>query len=184
MHFSRSLSVDTDEQIARSVQQGRIDDLALLVERHHSSLLGFLYRMTGGDRALAEDLVQDTFLHVLRSIRQYRPAQRFKPWLYAIALNAARDHFKRADTRRTDTVSDEDLAAVPVPMDDPVLTADDIQQIAAAIKRLPLHQREVVVLRYYEDWSLAEIAEALHIPTGTVKSRLSLGLQRLRSLLK
>src|SRR3989304_58224 len=76
MHFSRSLSVDTDEQIARSVQQGRIDDLALLVERHHSSLLGFLYRMTGGDRALAEDLVQDTFLHVLRSIRQYRPAQR------------------------------------------------------------------------------------------------------------
>src|SRR5512147_3215993 len=103
----------TDEQLARRVQRGHISDLTLLVERHHSPLLGFLYRLTGGDRALAEDLTQESFLRALRSIQQYQPSRRFKPWLYAIAVNVARDHFKRADTRYAVTLTDDELLALP-----------------------------------------------------------------------
>lgn len=174
--------MQTDEQLARQMQQGDANALAQLVERHHSPLLGFLYRLTGGDRALAEDLTQDTFLRVLRTIRQYRASRPFKPWLYAIALNVARDHFKRADTRHTDSATDDVLDDIAAPREDEL--DFDARQVVAAITALPEHQRVAILLRYYQDLSLAEIAEALNIPIGTVKSRLSLGLQRLRSRLE
>ncbi len=174
----------TDEQVARNVQRGRTADLAVLVERHHSSLLGFLYRLTGGDRSLAEDLTQEAFLRALRSIRQYRPTQRFKPWLYAIAVNAARDHFKRADTRRAVSVSDDDLLGLADPIEWDDAPVDAGQQVAEALAALPAHQREAIVLRYYQELSLAEIAEVLAVPIGTVKSRLSLGLRQLRVWLR
>lgn len=174
--------MQTDEQLALRVQQGDTTALAQLVERHHSPLLGFLYRLTGGDRALAEDLAQDTFLRVLRTCHQYRAARPFKPWLYAIALNIARDHFKRADTRHTDSAADDVLDGLAAPLEDEL--DFDARQVAAAITALPEQQRVAILLRYYQDLSLADIAETLNIPIGTVKSRLSLGLQRLRSRLE
>lgn len=174
----------TDEQLARGVQRGRASDLAQLVERHHSPLLGFLYRLTGGDRLLAEDLTQETFLRVLRSIKQYQPSRPFKPWLYAIAVNVARDHFKRAETRHAVTLTDEELLALPDPIDLDEAIAIDGPRLTAAIMALPAHQREAIILRYDQDLSLAEIAAVLSIPIGTVKSRLSLGLRQLRMWLK
>jgi RNA polymerase sigma-70 factor (ECF subfamily) len=174
----------TDEQLARRVQRGHTSDLALLVERHHSPLLGFLYRLTGGDRALAEDLTQETFLRALRSIRQYQTSRPFKPWLYAIAVNVARDHFKRAATRYVVMLTDDELLALPDPIDLEEVIEVDGPRLAAAIMSLPLHQREAIILRYDQDLSLAEIAAVLSIPIGTVKSRLSLGLRQLRQQLK
>ncbi len=179
----RSPALSTDEQLALRVQQGSRHDLTTLVERHHSDLLGFLYRQTGGDRALAEDLAQEAFLRVVRAIGQYSYPRPFKSWLYAIALNVARDHFKRAETRHTDSMpNDFDAPAADAP-DDDLLTTEEARQVAALVAALPTHQREAVLLRYYQDFSLAEIAAALDVPVGTVKSRLSLGLERLRELM-
>jgi RNA polymerase sigma-70 factor, ECF subfamily len=170
-----------DETLARSLQRGDSRALAALVERHHSFLLGYLYRMTSGDHPLAEDLVQETFLRVLRNIRQYHYPERFKPWLYAIATNLARDHYKRADTRHTDSINTDTLHLPDSDQPEPTFLAhDDAKQVIAALAALPDLQRETVILRYYQDLSLAEIAESLNIPVGTVKSRLSTGLQKLR----
>jgi RNA polymerase sigma-70 factor, ECF subfamily len=177
-------SLLADEQLARRVQRGHTADLAALVERHHSPLLGFLYRLTGGNRALAEDLTQESFLRALRSIQQYQPARPFKPWLYAIAVNVARDYFKRAEVRYAVTLADDDLLALPDPIGLEETIELDGARIAAAIGALPVQQREAIILRYYQDLSLAEIAATLDIPIGTVKSRLSLGLRRLRLWLK
>lgn len=174
----------TDEQLARRVQRGHISDLALLVERHHSPLLGFLYRLTGGDRALAEDLTQESFLRALRSIQQYQTSRPFKPWLYAIAVNVARDHFKRAEMRHAITLSDDELSALPDPIELDEAIEIDRARLSAAIMALPVHQREALILRYDQDLSLAEIAAVLSVPIGTVKSRLSLGLRQLRQWLK
>ncbi len=174
-----------DEDLALGIQRGNSDDLGLLVERHHSALIGFLYRMMG-DRALAEDLAQETFLRVLRSIQQYQHPRPFKPWLYMIATNIARDHYKRAETRHVESMPAEGnhfvSAGQPLP-EDVLLLHDEAQAVARSLLGLPDHQREAVILRYYQELSLAEIAEALHIPLGTVKSRLSLGLGRLRTIL-
>jgi RNA polymerase sigma-70 factor (ECF subfamily) len=178
--------VRTDEELALGVQRGGKDDLAALVERHHSPLLGYLYRMTGGDRALAEDLVQETFLRVLKSISQYRHPRPFKAWLYAIATNIARDHYKRADVRRTAALPDSDALGVdPIgDWEDDALAGEQSRRLIASVRALPDHQREAIVLRYVQMLSLADIAEALDVPLGTVKSRLSLGLKRLREVME
>lgn len=181
----RSAALRTDEELARGIQRGEADALTHLVERHHSPLLGFLYRMTGGDRALAEDLAQEAFLRVLRSIDQYAYPRPFKPWLYGIATNVARDYFKRAEMRHTDSMPDGEIGTDDAPRpEEALLSEDEARRVAAAVKDLPAHQREAVILRYYQDLSLAEIADVLGVPTGTAKSRLSLGLRRMREALE
>src|SRR5690348_4545040 len=97
----------SDEQLAQQLQDGDRAALTALVERHYDPLLGYLYRLARGDRPLAQDLAQETFLHALRGITHYTYPRPFKPWLYAIATNLARNHYNRADTRRTDN-TDED----------------------------------------------------------------------------
>ncbi len=86
--------------------------LAVLVTRHHAPLLGYLYRLVGGDRQLSEDLVQETLLHVLRQ-RTYQAGRPFKPWLYMIATNLARDYFKSAVVRKSRRSDDEEEAYPP-----------------------------------------------------------------------
>lgn len=166
-----------------AVQAGDRAALAGLVERHHSPLLGYLYHMVGGNRPLAEDLVQETFVRLLRG-GTYTPDRAFKPWLYAIAGNLARDHFKAAATRYR--APGADPPDQPDPGADPeaqVLVAEQEQQVAAALARLAPEYRAALVLRFYGDLSLQEVATALNIPLGTVKSRLSVGCRRLRDIL-
>ncbi len=175
----------TDEALAQGVKEGNRQHLALLVERHHSLLIGFLYRMTGGDRLAAEDLAQEAFLRVMRAIGQYEYPRPFKPWLYQIATNLTRDHYKQAETRRVvGTEEDAEWMDDDAPLPEELLVMDaEVQQVVLALKRLPEHQRAAVILRYYEELPLAEIAEILDVPVGTVKSRLSMGLGRLRDAL-
>lgn len=177
----------TDEQLAYHIQQGNAQALATLVERHHSLLLGYLYRLTGGHRPLAEDLTQEAFLRAVRRIAQYQYPRPFKPWLYAIATNLARDHYKQAEQRYA-TVALDLAETVPDhqthPLGEAVFTQAEAQAVARALATLPPPQRETIVLRYYQDLSLDDIAATLHIPVGTVKSRLSLGLKRLKTLLR
>ncbi len=177
----------TDEQLASAIAHGSGDALTTLVERHHNALVGYLYRVTGGDRALAQDLTQETFLRLLRTISHYEYPRPFKPWLYAIATNLARDHYKRADTQHTFDDIDDTLPFAdhePAQLEDSLFMDAEMRRTARALNDLPDFQREVVTLRYQQELSLAEIAEALNIPVGTVKSRLSIGLRRLRDLLE
>lgn len=179
--------MQTDESLAQGIQQGCIPHLALLVERHYSPLKGYLYRMTNGNLLLSEDMAQETFLRALGNIHQYQYPRPFKAWLYAIATNLVRQHFEQADTRHTITASEMDWHNLrdiePLP-ETQLTTHEETQQVIQALAKLPLHQREVILLRYYEEMPLAEIAESLKIPEGTVKSRLSIGLRRLRELVE
>lgn len=158
--------------------------LEQLVRRHQGPLLGFFYRMLGGDRALAEDLVQDTFLRLLRQ-RTYRPPLAFRPWLYAVASNVARDH-RRAARSRPAGAGDELLALLPDPAPGPDERAAamlEATRLGDALARLGEDVRATLVLRYANDLSLADISAVLGVPLGTVKSRLNAGTRRLRELL-
>jgi RNA polymerase sigma-70 factor (ECF subfamily) len=178
------MSTGTDEQLAQQLQNGDRAALAALVERHYDPLLGYLYRLARGDRPLAQDLAQETFLHALRGIAHYTYPRPFKPWLYAIATNLARNHYNRADTRRTDnTDEDAEYGAEDAP-DSELFERDEAQAVIAALDSLPDHQREVIVLYFYQSLSQQAIAETLAIPLGTVKSRLSIGVSRLRERIK
>lgn len=176
----------TDEEIALSIQQGNSEALAYLVERHHGRLIGYLYLLLGGDRTQAEDLTQEAFLRALRAIGHYTYPRPFKPWLYAIAVNLAHNHHDRAKTRGM-VAGDNVLETLPDEADSvEAMVAQDgeIERMIVLLGRLPLQQRETVILRYVEGLSQAEIAEVLNVPVGTVKSRISLGLSRMRTLMQ
>jgi RNA polymerase sigma-70 factor (ECF subfamily) len=174
-----------DEQLMTAVLAGDRAALAALVERHYAPVLGYLYRLVGGRRALAEDLAQETFICLLRP-SGYQPSRPFKPWLYAVATNQTRDHFKSAAVRHTATGQDEALLevhdATPGP-EDLALAAEQGSAVASAIGRVGEEYRATLLLRFYNGLSLQEIAAALDVPLGTVKSRLSVGTRRLRELL-
>jgi RNA polymerase sigma-70 factor, ECF subfamily len=174
-----------DEELAKRLQQGDQIALVELVARHHSPLIGYLYRLTNGDRPLAEDLAQDAFVRLIQGIQQYQYPRPFKPWLYRIATNAARDVFKSAHNRRAVSIDEENAAMFQetTQPEEVIMSESEMNRVALAFRCLPHHQKEVVILRYYQELSLNDIADALDIPLGTVKSRLSLGLTRLRTLL-
>jgi RNA polymerase sigma-70 factor (ECF subfamily) len=186
------LKTHSDEHLMQAVVLGDGNALTFLVERHHTLLLGYMYRMVGGDRALAQDLTQETFVRMMRAIQQegYRSGHVFKTWLYAIATNLARDHFKSAHTRYStpgSTSSGErhfpELADASSGPEELVLSAERVREVANAVEQLVPEYRAVVLLRFYSEMSLQDIATALQIPVGTVKSRLSVGCRRLRELL-
>jgi RNA polymerase sigma-70 factor (ECF subfamily) len=175
----------TDEQLIASVLQGEHAALAPLVERHHGPLFGYLYRLTRGQRQLAEDLVQDTFVRILQQ-DSFQPGRPFKPWMYAIATHLAYDHLRKIAARPTTSLEDpaqlEIHDAGPGP-EEQAEAATNSQAVVRAVHQLAPEYQETVMLRFYGGLCLQEIAEALGIPLGTVKSRLSVGTHRLRTLL-
>lgn len=184
---SRSHQRDTDEDLARLLQRGNRDALDVLVERHYDALMGYLFRLLHGDRELAEDIAQDSFLRVIRGIGGYTYPRPFKPWFYAIATNLARDHYRGAETRRITTLPQTGELNPALAVDpstgsgeEGLIAVDEGRAVVAALASLPDHQREVMILYFYQDMPLQAIADTLAIPLGTVKSRLSIGVVRLR----
>ena len=172
-----------DEALFREWQEGHAGALEALVRRHHAPLLAHLYRLVG-DRALAEDLVQETFLRLVREGHAYRYPRPFAPWLYTIARNLARNHWQSAYQRRVAVGT----AAAEAPADtpDPAAWLERLEQregLHAALAALPLEQREVLSLRYGQGRPVEEAAALLGLPAGTVKSRTFAALRRLRALL-
>lgn len=177
---------ETDEQLMARAMRGNHAALACLVERYYASVLAYLYRLVGQNRPLAEDLAQEAFLRLLQQ-ETYDPRRAFRPWLFAIATNLARDHFKSAATRHTQPglegaalVAMADAAPGP---EERALTSEQGAAVAVAIGQLSEEYRVAILLRFYRGLSIQEIAQALDIPLGTVKSRLSVGTRRLRTLL-
>jgi RNA polymerase sigma-70 factor, ECF subfamily len=177
----------SDEDLMAAVLVGDEAALTTLVSRHHAPLFGYLYRVVGGDRALAEDLVQETLLRLVRQ-QTYQSGRPFRPWLYAIATNLARDYFKSSAVRQALRGGNQEQALLHLrdPQASPeerALEAEQSGEVRGALAQLGEGYRVVVLLRFYQGLSLQEIAETLRIPLGTVKSRLSVSVHRLRSIL-
>ena len=135
------------------------------------------------DRAAAEDLVFRTLALAVRRICQYSECAPFYSWLYSILLNLHRSDARKmkAEVLETGEIRD-DFSPVWSDIGDPV-APDEATAVREAVRRLPSPFRETVVLRYFEDRSLSEIAEMTSVPIGTVKSRLKRAQWRLNELL-
>jgi RNA polymerase sigma-70 factor (ECF subfamily) len=158
--------------------QGEESAFSELFARHAPRLHGALRRMVGP--AAADDVLQSTFLSIVRSRGRYERGAPFRPWLYTVAVNAARDHLRRH--RREKVQAPEDLperAADPVPTPDPGLT----RVVEQALTQLPANQREAIVLHRFEGFSFREIGELLGVSETAVKVRAHRGYERLRVLL-
>jgi RNA polymerase sigma-70 factor (ECF subfamily) len=159
-----------------------------LVERYQAQIHALAMRMVRRTED-AQDLTQETFVRMFRALDRYDPARPFAAWLYTIATRLCIDHIRRNRAKlmplvRREIGSDEEQT---IELEDPGPRPDDLaarseeeQRTAALVDSLPPHYRIVVVLRHQQDLSYEEIAEALHLPLGTVKAR----IHRARALLK
>jgi RNA polymerase sigma-70 factor (ECF subfamily) len=150
-----------------------------LFTRHAGAVRRYLTRVAG-NAAAADDLVQTTFLSVVKARGRFLAGARFKPWLYAIATNAARDAHRRT---KSETVTDD--GALPDEAIDPELRDPGLErQVRAALARLPEAQREAIVLHRFEGLSFAEIAGIVGLTESAVKVRAHRGYETLRTVLK
>ena len=163
--------------------QGDRPAFAELIHRYSNELLHFLTRFLGS-RAAADDVFQETFLQVHLSAETFDTKRRFKPWLFTIAANKARDyhrkHGRRPPVSLSASVGEEgdsqryvDLLAADLPgPESPILDAERSRLVKQVVDSMPPHLREILLLSYFQRMSYKEIAGTLEIPLGTVKSRL------------
>lgn len=179
--LSAVAEAETDEELAKRTFAGDTEAAEALLQRYRAPLFGMLVRVCR-DASDAEELFQEAFLRALSSKHLYDPARRFKPWIFTIALNLARDRLKRKAHPATPELHPGHELPEPPGRDhesDWAHRAD----LLRAMSELPEPQREVVLLKYFEGMDEPEIAEAAGIPRGTVKSRLHHALRKLRDLL-
>jgi len=174
----------TDEQLLAEYRAGDKTKFAVLVLRYQRELYHFLVRFLG-DRAAAEDVFQETFLQVHQSADQFDPQRRFRPWLFTIAANKARDLI-RSQARRPanplqasispgDEESGEfiDLMQAAESMPGEPMEREELQQqVQKTVMSMPDHLREILLLSYFHQFPYKQIGDILDIPLGTVKSRL------------
>lgn len=182
----------SDQDIVEAVLAGQQHRFAELVERYQRQIVNYVYRMIH-DYEDAVDLSQDVFLKAYSALDSYRPKYPFPAWLFRIARNATIDEIRR---RRLSTVSlDEPLetsdgsierepAGEGAGPEDLVLENELHERVEAAMARLPDKYREPLVLRHAAEMSYEEIAEALELPLGTVKTRIFRAREALRDSLE
>jgi RNA polymerase sigma-70 factor (ECF subfamily) len=177
--------VASDEDLMLSYQRGDRDALDALVERYLTPVYRYLLRLVAQPE-LAKDLTQDCFVRLVRCGRLYQYPRPFRPWLYTIATNTLRRHLESAYHRHPSVPYEQDdrLAAVAETPHLLIGAWADRDTLQVALGLLSPDHREVITLRYTEDFALTEIAAILHLPLGTVKTRLLRALRRLRVLLE
>jgi RNA polymerase sigma-70 factor (ECF subfamily) len=191
-----NLTGASDPEVVQWAQHGHEPAFRELVRRYERPVFSLLYRMVR-DRALAEDLAQETFIKVLNGIKSYNPQFKFSSWIFKIANNAAIDHLRRRDL---DTLSLDGAphATTPEEMSATALQLGDrgespLQEVEArelgsaierAIAKLRPEYRACILLRHVEGHSYEEIARILDLPLGTVKTYIHRGRNELRVYLE
>jgi len=174
----------TDEQLLEGYRHGERPAFALLVGRYQRELFHFLVRFLG-NRSAAEDVFQETFLQVHQSAEQFDLQRRFRPWLFTIAANKARDLIRSQARRPTNPLQatinpgdDEsgeflDLMQSVADLPSSAMEKKELQELVhGTVSTMPEHLREILLLSYFHQFPYKQISEILDIPLGTVKSRL------------
>jgi len=166
--------MSTDEQLILEFQQGSQAAFMELFGRYREPIYGF-FRRRLEDMGRAEELAQETFLAVVRGIARYEPRALVRTYLYGIAMNLlAAERRKRAHEAAGRKATRDPVAATDT---------DSVLWVRQAIEKLDDQDREVLMLREYEQLSYAEIAAMLGIPVNTVRSRLFRARMALKNLL-
>jgi RNA polymerase sigma-70 factor, ECF subfamily len=181
---------EEDVRLMERAREGELEAFALLVRRHRDRLATFLYRLCW-DHDKAEDGAQEVFLRLWLARRRYQARSKFTTFLYQIAQNYWRDELRRRRVRPPELCSIEAHSPGELPLQAPAVTEPHYHlflryqqwRVRQAIDRLPERYRLVFVLVHLEGHRLAEVAEILQIPVGTVKSRMNAAVRLLRSWL-
>jgi RNA polymerase sigma-70 factor (ECF subfamily) len=166
-----SIHVVEDRSPADRARHGDLGAFEELMHARIDAIHRLSYAITG-DEADARDATQETFIAAWRRIRELRDPDRFDAWLQRIAVNAARMTLRARGRRRVREIPSGDVAALTAVADRAIPVRSDADILGMALERLTDDQRAILALHHLEGRGVAELAEILEIPTGTVKSRL------------
>ncbi len=177
-------SAASDEGLLADFLAGNQTAFERLVERHSEDLFRFVGRFIRS-AASAEDVVQETFIQVFQSAAGFDLTRRFRPWLFTIAANKARDHLRSRVRKKELPLSQgggsddsegasylDFLSDDAAPPEAALEVEETRQRVGDIVSRMPDNLREVLLLGYFQRFAYKEIADILSIPLGTVKSRL------------
>jgi RNA polymerase sigma-70 factor (ECF subfamily) len=185
------LSAEADEDLMVRYQRGEVRAFEILLGRHRKSVFNFILRYVG-DKETAEDLLQETFMRVIKGAEAYKRQAKFTTWLYTIARNLCVDQTRRRKHRRHASLdapmaSDADsgtlLDVIPgseMASDRKTVNKQLYTRLQGAIAALGDEQREVFLMREFLDMPFKQIAEVVGVPENTVKSRMRYALEKLR----
>ncbi len=177
-----------DDELIRRVALGDRQAFEALYDRYAASVFGVALRMLG-EREIAEEAVQEIFWRIWQRAASFDRSRAFAPWLFGIAHNYCIDELRRRRVRPQPVYEDDEhpvLSDIPDEADvgETAVLSDQRRIVREALDQLPDEQREALLLAYFGGLTQQEIATRLGNPLGTVKTRMRLGLQKLRALLQ
>ncbi|MEH7225964.1 RNA polymerase sigma factor [Bacillus sp. JJ1566] len=174
-----------DQELIEEILKGSQAAMEVLTRKYYKLIYAFVYRKVG-NKEMAYDLTQEIFIKMMQRIKSYSNKGSFKSWLYTIAVNHCRDYWRSADYKQTakhtelqETIKSENSNITYI-----FERKETREQVKAAINSLPDIQREAVILKYYHDMKIKEIAGITETNVSTVKSRLKQGLGKLAAALE
>lgn len=174
-----------DEELLRQIAEGNEASMEALVYRYHKPIYEYLQRMLN-DSSLAEDLSQECFIRMYRSVQTGRLPSRFRPWIYRIATNLCKDVWKSSAYRKETLWEAEQMAlhSDSVTVSSIMERQWERESVIHALGSLAEDEREMIILRFYHELKLDEIAEVLDQPLSTVKTKLYKTFKKMAHLLK
>ena len=165
----------------QKVKWGDLDQLGLLFERYKKMLFGFFYNMNH-NAELSEDLVQNTFMRILKYRSGFKGEGEFKVWMFHIARNVSHDHFRKNKRNDNDDIDQwrDRLGDDSANRDDELMHNEDMQMLKIAISRLDEEKREVLTLSKIEGMKYKQIGEVLSCSEGAVKVKVFRALKSLK----
>lgn len=188
LHQKRTSSLDADSQVVARCLAGEEAAWEELVRAHSPRVYAITYRFTGSVQQ-AQDLTQEVFLRVFRSLKSFRTGEGLFPvWLGRVTRNLLIDHYRKTKLDRASISADEAshaLERATTAGADQILAGREASEILqTALQKLAPELRETIILRDLEEFAYSEIASMLEVPEGTVKSRLNRGRAELARLLR
>ncbi len=163
----------------KKIRSGDTEAFDTLARKYYRSIYQFCYRRLNGDADIAADITQDVFLKLLENIQAVRMLGKFQNYLLTIAVNTCNNYFKKekptyVDLETLEIVDEADSSL------EKVIRKESRNAVRRAITELPDYQKEVIILRFYHDLKIKEIAAITNAGVPTVKSRLQQGLKKLQ----
>lgn len=168
-----------EQALIKNIQNGDSDAMTVLIGSYYQSIFAFFYKNTSNYHQ-SKDLTQEVFIKMVAGINSYRPKTPFKNWLFAIASNHLKNYY-RTLSRQPDYV---DISEEYITSENPIVAIATENDVKAALKRLPPEQREAVILRYYNGFSIKDISKITGAKEPTIKARIRYGLEKMKKELE
>lgn len=180
-HKKRGESYITEFALIQKAQKGDTEALEKLIDRYYDNIFSYLFRKVGSIE-LAEDLTQEVFLRLVKTLSRYRPTGKFSNYVFTIAVNAANDYFRKNKLFIHEELNSIDIDA-GIDIEGILIEQEQHIRLKEALGKLPDMQKDAILLRYFHNMKIKDIAKITGTNPSTVKSRISQGLNKLKIIL-